>query len=310
MLAKDRFLTAVEFGQLRVVPELVFLNCCHLGRTDASWNLLAASVAQQLIDMACTPWWPRAGPSTTRLVRTLASDLYRTMLAERGEFGEAVLHAPVHPEKHRDVKPGAPSSVTVCHVHAGWPSSPNWCRQYWRGAGFACGSERGRALAGSHRYSVADRGRRPHGGMGKRGSAAARLVAGAFSGPPSIGSHAAFLCRGRCAAAAPQTGTDLRADHTGQATILLGMCPPDSGHAGWRRGPHCPSVRGRTCLSRRAMPRGWRAGSLTGRHVGRRRRAMGQNGRQYYETNFDRTRLFDQLETWLENAIQERKHSK
>jgi glycosyltransferase involved in cell wall biosynthesis len=40
------------------------------------------------------------------------------------------------------------------------------------------------------------------------------------------------------------------------------------------------------------------------------RSAMGQNGRQYYETNFDRTRLFDQLETWLENAIQERKHSK
>lgn len=40
------------------------------------------------------------------------------------------------------------------------------------------------------------------------------------------------------------------------------------------------------------------------------RQAMGQNGRQYYETNFDRTRLFDQLETWLENAIQERKHSK
>jgi glycosyltransferase involved in cell wall biosynthesis len=40
------------------------------------------------------------------------------------------------------------------------------------------------------------------------------------------------------------------------------------------------------------------------------RRAMGLNGRQYYETNFDRTRLFDQLETWLENAIQERKHSK
>lgn len=40
------------------------------------------------------------------------------------------------------------------------------------------------------------------------------------------------------------------------------------------------------------------------------RRAMGQNGRQYYEMNFDRTRLFDQLETWLENAIQERKHAK
>ena len=40
------------------------------------------------------------------------------------------------------------------------------------------------------------------------------------------------------------------------------------------------------------------------------RSVMGQNGRRYYETNFDRTRLFDQLETWLETAIRERKYSK
>lgn len=40
------------------------------------------------------------------------------------------------------------------------------------------------------------------------------------------------------------------------------------------------------------------------------REAMGLNGRKYYEANFDRTRLFDQLETWLEDAIQERKHSR
>ena len=40
------------------------------------------------------------------------------------------------------------------------------------------------------------------------------------------------------------------------------------------------------------------------------RRAMGLNGRKYYEVHFDRTRLFDQLETWLEDAIQESKHSK
>lgn len=40
------------------------------------------------------------------------------------------------------------------------------------------------------------------------------------------------------------------------------------------------------------------------------RQAMGLNGRNYYEANFDRTRLFDQLETWLEDAIQERKHSR
>jgi len=36
------------------------------------------------------------------------------------------------------------------------------------------------------------------------------------------------------------------------------------------------------------------------------RKEMGLNGRNYYEANFDRARLFDQLETWLEDAIQER----
>lgn len=43
---------------------------------------------------------------------------------------------------------------------------------------------------------------------------------------------------------------------------------------------------------------------------GSERQAMGLNGRNYYEANFDRTRLFDQLESWLEDAIQERKHSR
>lgn len=37
------------------------------------------------------------------------------------------------------------------------------------------------------------------------------------------------------------------------------------------------------------------------------REAMGQNGRLYYEANFDRTRLFDQLEVWLQEAAQEKK---
>lgn len=40
------------------------------------------------------------------------------------------------------------------------------------------------------------------------------------------------------------------------------------------------------------------------------RRAMGLNGRKYYEANFDRTRLFDQLEIWLKDAIRERSNTK
>lgn len=54
------FLTAVEVGQMQQVPELVFLNCCHIGQTGADapprasgveFNRLAASVSRELIEM-------------------------------------------------------------------------------------------------------------------------------------------------------------------------------------------------------------------------------------------------------------------
>ncbi len=63
MLGKNIYLTAAEVGQLRVVPELVFLNCCYLGAIDATsapssgqpgqpaWNKLAASVSEKLIEI-------------------------------------------------------------------------------------------------------------------------------------------------------------------------------------------------------------------------------------------------------------------
>ncbi|MCM1984538.1 CHAT domain-containing protein [Lyngbya confervoides] len=59
LLEKGRFLTASEFENLRAVPSLVFLNCCHLGQMETASGSprlgtigrLAASVAEQLIRM-------------------------------------------------------------------------------------------------------------------------------------------------------------------------------------------------------------------------------------------------------------------
>jgi CHAT domain-containing protein len=55
------FLTAVEIQQMQQVPELVFLNCCHIGQTGPAaprgagggveFNRLAASVSRELIEM-------------------------------------------------------------------------------------------------------------------------------------------------------------------------------------------------------------------------------------------------------------------
>ncbi len=53
-------LTAVEIGQMQQVPELVFLNCCHIGQVGPEapprsigtpYNRLAASISRELIEM-------------------------------------------------------------------------------------------------------------------------------------------------------------------------------------------------------------------------------------------------------------------
>jgi hypothetical protein len=54
VLAGGLLLTAAEIEAMEVVPDLVFLNCCHLGtvkREAVAFNRLAASVAGQLIEM-------------------------------------------------------------------------------------------------------------------------------------------------------------------------------------------------------------------------------------------------------------------
>jgi len=54
VLSDGALLTAVEVGQMEVVPEVVFLNCCHLARMDptpVAPDRLAYSLARELIGM-------------------------------------------------------------------------------------------------------------------------------------------------------------------------------------------------------------------------------------------------------------------
>lgn len=54
LIGKETFLGPGDLQQLRHVPELVFVNCCHLGRTDGrdpSFSKLAANLGAQLIEM-------------------------------------------------------------------------------------------------------------------------------------------------------------------------------------------------------------------------------------------------------------------
>ena len=101
LIGPDVFLTARTFGQLNVIPDLVFLNCCHLGAmvmathtaevdfTRRNLNRLGASLARELIDsgvraVVVAGWAVEDTPA-----KEFARIFYERMLAG-DEFARAV----------------------------------------------------------------------------------------------------------------------------------------------------------------------------------------------------------------------------
>lgn len=98
VLGKGLFFTAAEADQLRYVPELVFINCCHLGQTrgDASrqvaFHRLAANLATQFIKIGARAVVAAGWAVDDAAAKTFATAFYRRLLD--GElYGDAVLQA-------------------------------------------------------------------------------------------------------------------------------------------------------------------------------------------------------------------------
>jgi pimeloyl-ACP methyl ester carboxylesterase/tetratricopeptide (TPR) repeat protein len=98
VLDNGMFFTAAEADQLRYVPELVFINCCHLGQTSgetsqrAAFHKLAANLATQFIGMGVRAVVAAGWAVDDAAAKTFALALYRRLL--QGElFGEAVAQA-------------------------------------------------------------------------------------------------------------------------------------------------------------------------------------------------------------------------
>ena len=102
IIGTDTVLTPADIQQMRRVPELVFINCCHLGRTDPvvaggaggigsqqQFNRLAANLAVQFIRMGVRAVIAAGWAVDDRAASTFASTFYRELMAGRS-FGTAV----------------------------------------------------------------------------------------------------------------------------------------------------------------------------------------------------------------------------
>lgn len=98
VLGDGLFLTPGAVEQLTNVPELVFLNCCYLGRVDVSaerrttthFNQLAANLATQFIKIGARAVIAAGWAVDDAAANTFASTFYQAMLGDGDRFIDAV----------------------------------------------------------------------------------------------------------------------------------------------------------------------------------------------------------------------------
>lgn len=97
VIGKDAFLTPANIKSIRFVPDLVFINCCHLGKEEGKKILenphqLAANLATEFIRMGVKAVIATGWAVNDHGAETFASTFYNLML-EGCRFGDAVRRA-------------------------------------------------------------------------------------------------------------------------------------------------------------------------------------------------------------------------
>jgi hypothetical protein len=95
LLSDGLLITAAEIEAMEIVPDLVFLNCCHLGQIDIGrdGNKLAASVARELIDIGVRCVVVAGWAVNDESARLFGQTFYEELLLRRKPFGDAVFAA-------------------------------------------------------------------------------------------------------------------------------------------------------------------------------------------------------------------------
>lgn len=95
VLSDGLLLTAAEIAAMERVPDVVVLNCCHLGTVDlgSQGNKLAASLATELIDNGVRCVLVAGWAVTDHLASDFGQAFYEALLQKGKPFGEAVFEA-------------------------------------------------------------------------------------------------------------------------------------------------------------------------------------------------------------------------
>ncbi len=95
VLSDGLLLTAAEIGQLELVPDLVFLNCCHLGQMqtlpwEPEMNRLAYSLARELIEMGVRCVVAAGWAVDDEAALTFSRTFFESFVGDGEAFGPAV----------------------------------------------------------------------------------------------------------------------------------------------------------------------------------------------------------------------------
>ena len=124
VLSDGLLITAAEIAAMEAVPEVVFMNCCHLGKIEfaSDGNKLAASVARELIDIGVRCVVVAGWAVTDDLAQLFGQTFYEGLLLQHLNFGQAVFEArkAVWRERSADITWGA----FQAYGEPGWVAEP------------------------------------------------------------------------------------------------------------------------------------------------------------------------------------------
>ena len=96
VLSDGLLLGAAEISQMEIVPDLVFLNCCHLAQSNpvpVAYNRLAYSISRELIEIGVRCVVAAGWAVDDDAAYTFAETFYRAILRDKLQFGDAVFEA-------------------------------------------------------------------------------------------------------------------------------------------------------------------------------------------------------------------------